>query len=141
MSDPSIATTAAEVPVTPPAPAAEGSAPMASLEALEDEAKAGEETEGEDTRPFVEVRDQRFHLVSNIPAIVSLKLAAAQDPRTPQPKQMSAIVAFFEYAVVRDERDEFMEFLADADPTIEFEELGKILLEATEAIAGRPTSQ
>jgi hypothetical protein len=52
---------------------------------------------------------------------------------------MTAIANFLEHAVIPDDRDRFNEFLEDADPIIDFEELNKILERATEVIAARPS--
>lgn len=116
-------------PVTP--------APVNPVEVLAAEAAAAEVTPEGDYLP---VRDKKFRLVDEIPGITMLKLSAASDPKTPIPAQMSAIFDFFDKIVVVDERAEFMDFLADAIPVIQFEELNEILTNATEIIGGRPTS-
>jgi hypothetical protein len=87
----------------------------------------------------LKVRDEVFGLAPEIPAIVMLRLSAAGDPKTPPARQMTAIANFLEHAVIPDDRDRFNEFLEDADPIIDFEELNKILERATEVIAARPS--
>jgi len=91
--------------------------------------------------PTVDVRGEHFTLVKIVPGIVLMRLSAAGDPKTPQPKQMGAILAFLERVVVAEERDAFMATLEDADPPIEFDELSEILTQTTEVLAGRPTPQ
>lgn len=118
--------------------AAEKKAPAAkaleAVDALESEAD-------EDASPTIEVRDEKFRLVTKVPAIVMLRLSAAGDPKTPVPRQMGAILAFLEHVIVPEDRDRFMALLEEADPVIEFDEVNDVLTAATEAIAGRPTEQ
>jgi hypothetical protein len=102
-----------------------------TLDALEHEAGDGAAT--------LEVRDQRFALVKEVPAIVMLRLSAAGDPSVTPSKQMSAIVTFLEKVVTPEDRDAFMAYLENAEPVIDFDELSTILERATEVLAGRPT--
>ena len=95
--------------------------------------------EADGTTLELKVRDEVFGLAPEIPAIVMLRLSAAGDPKTPPARQMTAIANFLEHAVIADDRDRFNDFLEDADPIIDFEELNKILERATEVIAARPS--
>jgi len=95
--------------------------------------------EAEDSTLELKVRDEVFELAPAIPAIVMLRLSAAGDPKTPPARQMTAIANFLEHAVIPDDRDRFNEFLEEADPIIDFEELNLILERATEIIAARPS--
>jgi hypothetical protein len=100
------------------------------------DAEAGVEPEVHD---ILLVREERFRLVSAIPAITMMKLSAASDPKTPIPKQMDAMRSFLERVVVEEDREAFLAYLEDADPIIDFDEINTILTDATEAIAARPT--
>lgn len=93
----------------------------------------------EDTRPTVKVRDRTFHLRRKLPGMVMLRLSAAADPTTPVPAQMSAMFTFFRKIVASDEAEDFIAYLEDADPEIEFDELTEVMNEAMEVLGGRPT--
>jgi hypothetical protein len=95
--------------------------------------------EADGTKLELKVRDEVFGLAPEIPAIVMLRLSAAGDARTPPARQMTAIANFLEHAVIPDDRERFNDFLEDADPIIDFEELNAILERATEVIAARPS--
>lgn len=140
MSDPSVVP-ATETPAAPPAPVdtTGGAGPMAAVEALVAEQAPPEEEK--DTRAVLTVRDVDFHISDEIPAYVQVLMAAAADPRTPGPKQMTAILAFLNAIVVDDERDAFTDHLENCRPVIGFEEFEKLMTDATEALNGRPTSQ
>jgi len=97
------------------------------------------EAESTGTTLELKVRDEVFGLAPEIPAIVMLRLSAAGDPKTPPARQMTAIANFLEFAVVPEDRERFNEFLEDAEPLIDFEELNSILERATEVIAARPS--
>ena len=90
---------------------------------------------------YIKVRDQEFKLVDELPAFTMLRLSAAADPKTPVPVQMQSILGFLTKAVDEEDRVEFLAYLEDAIPVIDFEELNEILTEATEIIGGRPTKQ
>jgi hypothetical protein len=108
-------------------------APIDQIEALASEAQNKSES--------IKVREETFELAAQIPAIVMLRLTAAGDAKTTPSRQMGAILDFLNHAVATSDRERFMAFLEDADPIIDFEELNKILEEATEVIAARPTEQ
>lgn len=107
----------------------------AAVDALE----AEESGEAPDTHDVLVVRDRRFRLVNAISAMTMMRLSAASDPKTTVPEQMGAIKGFLERVIVKDDREEFLVFLEDAEPVIDFEEINQILTDATEAIAARPT--
>jgi len=108
-------------------------APIDQIEALAAEAEKKSES--------INVREETFTLASQIPAIVMLKLTAAGDSKTSPSRQMGAILDFLNHAFISDDRERFMNFLEEADPIIDFDELNKILEAATEVIAARPTEQ
>jgi hypothetical protein len=108
-------------------------APIDQVEALAAEAAQKSET--------IMVREESFELAPQIPAIVMLRLTAAGDSKTAPARQMGAILDFLNHAVAVDDRERFMDFLEEADPIIDFDELNKILESATEVIAARPTEQ
>lgn len=143
MSDPSaVPAETVEVAVTTtPAPVdtTGGAGPMAAVEALVDE--QGAATEEKDTRPVLTVREVDFHISDEIPAYVQVLMAAAADPRTSGPKQMTAILAFLNAIVVDEERDAFVDHLENCRPIIGFDEFEKLMEDATEVLNGRPTSQ
>lgn len=114
--------------------------PAADLDALAAEADVEDGVEPDDHDVLL-VRDKRFRLVTAIPAMTMLKLSASSDPKTPVPKQMEAIASFLTRIVIEEDREEFLAFLEDADPVIDFEEINTILTDATEAISARPTQQ
>lgn len=115
-----------------------GAGPMAAVEALVDEQAPAEE---KDTRPVLTVREIDFHISDEIPAFVQVMMAAAADPRTSGPKQMTAILAFLNAIVVDEERDAFVDHLENCRPVIDFKEFEKLMTDATEVLNGRPTSQ
>lgn len=89
----------------------------------------------------IEVRGEKFHVASEIPAIVMLRMTAAGDPRVTPAKQMGAVVQFLEHVIDPEDRDRFIDLLEDADPVIGFDELNDVVQAATEVIAARPTVQ
>ena len=89
----------------------------------------------------IEVRGEKFHVASEIPAIVMLRMTAAGDSRTNPAKQMNAVVQFLEHVIDAEDRDRFMDLLEDADPVIGFDELNGVVQAATEVIAARPIVQ
>lgn len=117
-------------------PVAAEPVPVSQVEVLASEAEASED---QSTADLLEVRDRKFTLVDKVPAMTMLKLSAAADPKTPVPAQMGAIASFLHKIVVPDERDDFLQYLEDAEPVIEFDELNEVLTRATEVIGGRPT--
>lgn len=129
----STVSTVTTVPAEPAAAPVEQGSTHDALDALE------AETQPETNHLTITVRDTKFRLVREVPAIVMLRLSAAGDSKTPPAKQMSAIVTFLEKVIIEDDRDDFLELLEDAEPVIDFDELSEILEQATEVIAGRPT--
>ena len=127
MDDPTAQTPAS------PTPAGVAASPTEQVEALAAEAA--------DTGDTLVVRDEKFRMADQIPAIIMLKMTAAGSAKVSPAEQMSAIVDFLTYIIEPDERDRFMQYLADADPVIGFEELNGIVQTATEVIAARPTEQ
>lgn len=110
--------------------------PGAAIDALANETDGASVDGGYDV---LVVRDQRYRLVKEIPARTMMKLAASSDPKTSPPKQMSAIGDFLERIIIEDDREEFLDYLEDAEPVIGFDEINQILTDAVEAISDRPT--
>jgi hypothetical protein len=116
---------------TPPSAAQPAGSADEQVEALVAEA-TGEGAE-------IEVRGEKFHVATEIPAIVMLRMTAAGDTRISPAKQMGAVVQFLEHVIDAEDRDRFMDLLEDADPVIGFDELNDVVQAATEVIAARPT--
>lgn len=100
---------------------------------------------------FVEVRDQRFRLRSALPGMLIMDLADKQSKlkggvgdQQSQAAVFAALGRSMTYLIVAEEREAFSEFLIDAEPPIEIEELiggddGGVLGRMMEAVSGRPT--
>lgn len=141
---------ASEPAVPPPSEVVTGLAPIAA------------EPKPDDDRPFVDVRNRRFHLRSAVPGMLLMDLADKQskirtttterDPNEPvdaatqkaQTALFAALGRSITFLVVEDERDEFTEFLISEEPPIEITELvagenGGIVGRMMSAVSGRPT--
>jgi len=112
---------------------------VAKRDDADEEVDAVEVLAAEGEPSTFDVRDETFTLRDQLPGIIMLRLSAAADPKTPQPKQMNAMLQFVEHAVVAEDQDRFNELLLEADPSIEIDEMSKIVETMIEAVAARPT--
>lgn len=152
-----------DTPPTSPAPAAavdpESIAPaeVAGSVVLENEpgTDLGGDADGTPEGPHVDVRGRRFALRTAIPGMLMSRISrvgadavrlADVDPTSMTEAQQRKLTEasastydVFRRLVVREQVDDFIEYVEDAEPPIEFTELGEILASAMEAISGRPT--
>jgi hypothetical protein len=120
-----------------------GLAPLAA----EVEAKAA----AADGGLFVEVRDHKFRLRSALPGMLIMDLADKQSKlkggvgdQQSQAAVFAALGRSMTFLVVAEERESFAEFLIEAEPPIEIDELiggedGGVLGRMMEVVSGRPT--
>jgi len=101
-------------------------------------AEAAAET-GAEEQSRLQVRDQSFRVVSNLPGIVLLDLGVASDPSATQGEQLRALREFLKAAIHPDDLPRFEHFLRTAQPTIYIEELNGIVEKLLTVIGGRPT--
>lgn len=87
----------------------------------------------------VEVRDQTFKVVANLPGIVLLDLGVASDPSATQGEQLRALREFLKAAIDSSDQGRFENFLRTAQPTIYIDELNEIVEKLLGVIGGRPT--
>jgi hypothetical protein len=86
------------------------------------------------------VRDKEFRVVDVLPGIVLLDLGLAADPRASDIEQLRAVHAFLDSAIHPDDAAAFDHYLRTAQPTIEMEELNKVVEGLIGIVAGgRPT--
>lgn len=135
MSDPSAVVSAPievvqtpTVEVAPPEPAS-----VAGYEALKEEATPAPEGR------FIPVRDKKFRIAESLPGIILLDLGLASDPNATQGEQLRAVRQFLHAAIHETDVELFEVYLRTARPTIEMEELNKIVEKLVEETAGRPT--
>jgi hypothetical protein len=102
------------------------------------DAMKAEATEGEESL-MVEVRDQKFRVVSNLPGIVLLDLGVASDPSATQGEQLRALREFLKAALHEDDLGKFEHYLRSARPIIDIEELNGIVERLLAQIGARPT--
>lgn len=95
--------------------------------------------EADDGTTEVEVRDQTFKVVANLPGIVLLDLGVASDPSATQGEQLRALREFLKAAIAPADIGRFEHFLRTAQPTIYIDELNKIVETLLAVIGGRPT--
>lgn len=128
-----------DVTPTPEAPSSEEVAEpvdLAPYQAL----RAQEEAENdEDERLFVEVREQKFHVTTELPAIVVLDLGVASDPSASTGAKLMALRGFLNAAIVPEEIDSFNHLLRSAKPAILMEELNEITEDLMSKVVAVPT--
>lgn len=93
----------------------------------------------EDARRKFDVRDRKFLLRDQIPAAALLDLALTGDEEAPPLERTRSIKTFLEVAVDPADSFAFNQYLRKASPTIEMDELVKIIEGMIEQISGRPT--
>lgn len=101
--------------------------------------KAMKAEANDDGTTEVEIRDQTFRVVANLPGIVLLDLGVASDPSATQGEQLRALREFLKSAIVPEDLGRFEHFLRTAQPTIYIDELNKIVEKLLAVIGGRPT--
>jgi hypothetical protein len=139
MTDTSAATTSTSGEVDEGAaihPVEAGELNPEAYKALKDEEAAT--VDGEELAT-VEVRDQTFKVVANLPGIVLLDLGVASDPSATQGEQLRALREFLKAAIAPDDLGRFEHHLRTAQPTIYIDELNKIVEKLLAVIGGRPT--
>lgn len=141
-------------PETPQPPVESG--PPSDIAGIDAVANEPTGDESGDERPFVMVRGRRFHVRSQVPALILQKHTKARvdyprlaagtlltDLTDSQRRKYDTLKAVtYEVLmalIVEDERDDFEEFVTYDDPPIDDEQLGVILQDAVSAAAGRPT--
>jgi len=97
------------------------------------------EAKEDDGTTEVEIRDQTFKVVANLPGIVLLDLGVASDPSATQGEQLRALREFLKSAIAPEDLGRFEHFLRTAQPTIYIDELNKIVEKLLAVIGGRPT--
>lgn len=124
--------------VTPPTPPTEEVVPPepVSLEGYK-ALKAQEEVE--DERLFTEIREKKFHVTSDLPAIVILDLGVASDPSSTTGDKLRALRQFLNTAIVEDEVDAFNHLLRTAKPSILMDELNQITEDLMTKVVAVPT--
>lgn len=141
---------------TPPAPVPdEALAPAAVAGSQVLEAEAGTDDDDAPEGKFLEVRGRRFPLRNGLPGMLISRIsrvgADAQklakldvtnltDAQTLKFAEASASTYdVFRRIIAPEAVDEFIEYVEDVEPPIEFDELGELLATGMETISGRPT--
>lgn len=95
--------------------------------------------EDEDTRPFTTIREKKFHITTDLPAIIVLDLGVASDPSSSTGDKLRALRNFLNAAIVEDEVDAFNHLLRTAKPAILMDELNEITEDLMTKVVAVPT--
>jgi hypothetical protein len=87
----------------------------------------------------IEVRDQSFRTVANLPGIVLLDLGVASDPSATTGEQLRAMRQFIHAAIHPEDVAKFEHLLRTANPIIDMDELNTYVEKLMEVITARPT--
>jgi len=98
-----------------------------------------QESDAEDARPFTTVRDQVFHVTTELPAIVILDLGVASDPGSTTGEKLRALRQFLNSAIADDEIDGFNHLLRTAKPAILMDEMNEITEDLMTKVVAVPT--
>jgi len=87
----------------------------------------------------VDLRGEKFDVAEALPAIVLIDLGIGSDPASKPVEKLRALRQFIDHAIVKDQKDAFLNVLINADPPVEQEELNGLIEQIAPLVTGSPT--